>query len=75
MKISGATQHEGNQRSQMASAALNQSAVANNLALLDYEDYELCQVHPGEVMIAVDGEDNTRYGCNKCVFEGRLADP
>ena len=43
--------------------------------MLDYEDHELCQVHGGEVMIAVDLSDTTLYGCNKCVFERRLAKP
>lgn len=43
--------------------------------MLDYEDHELCQVHRGEVMIAVDQHDNTLYGCNKCVFERRLQRP
>ena len=43
--------------------------------MLDYEDHELCQIHRGEVMIAVDEADMTLYGCNKCVFERRLKKP
>ena len=45
------------------------------MAMLDYEDDELCPVHPDEVTIAVDLANSDVYGCNKCVFEKRLERP
>ena len=63
----------GLERSQMD--ILNASANQASMTMLDYEDRELCELHKGEIMIAVDVKDPTLYGCNKCVFERKLERP
>ena len=52
----------------------------NNMSMtstvrLDLESDELCPIHPGEVIIAIDEAAKDVYGCNKCVFEKRLQRP
>jgi len=44
-------------------------------SILQYEKNELCLLHSGEVTIAVDMKNPESYGCNKCVFEKKLANP
>lgn len=74
--ISSKSPSRADARAQIAAAALNQSLLNQSMAgMLEYEDHELCQIHQGEPMIAVDTNDETLYGCNKCVFERRLTKP
>ena len=54
---------------------LNNSQLNVSMGPADSESDELCAVHGGEAIIAVDRTDPTAYGCNKCVFEKRLDRP
>ena len=49
--------------------------ISINQALTDFDDGELCTIHRGEPMIAIDDADLQKYGCNKCVFERQLQRP
>ena len=48
------------------------SNISINQALTDFDEGELCTIHRGEPMIAIDDADLGKYGCNKCVFERPL---
>ena len=44
--------------------------------MIDYEKHEICQDHKGETIIAMETTENeTKFGCNKCVFERKLTKP
>ena len=51
------------------------SNISINQALTDFDEGELCPIHRGEPVIAIDDADHKKYGCNKCVFEKQLARP
>ena len=51
------------------------SNISINQALTDFDEGELCTIHRGEPMIAIDDADLSKYGCNKCVFERQLQRP
>ena len=45
--------------------------------LIDYEKHEICHDHKGEAIIAMEttADNETVFGCNKCVFERKLTKP
>ena len=55
--------------------ANHNSALNGQQTLIDFEQSETCQIHRGEMIIAVDANDEALYGCNKCVFERKLEKP
>ena len=60
----------------LASSMLAPGGAVNTSSLmLEYEKDELCEIHDGEVNIAIDEKNPEVYGCNKCVFEKKLLRP
>jgi len=52
--------------------------IALGSSLIEFESDELCQIHKGESIIAMDTnqvDGALVLGCNKCVFEKKLQKP
>ena len=45
------------------------------LKSLNSESEDTCDSHDGEVLIAHEACDQSSFGCNKCVYEGKLKEP